>query len=242
MTIRRLHTAALPEAGGRLVLGAAAARHARVLRLRAGDEVELFDGAGRVAAARISSVGETVECEASLPVATDGTGPRITLLLAIPKGSTLDDCVRMATELGVDEIALMQTERSVPRWDDARARSRVERLLRIAVEAAAQCERADIPLIDGPKPVRAWLADVPPRALRIVFAARAHEPLTVSETPEQVWCAVGPEGGFSDDELSAFQAAGFGATSLGRRILRVDTAVASALTVVQDRLASLQAR
>jgi 16S rRNA (uracil1498-N3)-methyltransferase len=86
------------------------------------------------------------------------------------------------------------------------------------------------------------LPDVPLSALRIVFAARAEGALAVVETPEQVWCAVGPEGGFTDEELSAFQAAGFSAASLGRRILRVDTAVASALTIVQDRLASLQAR
>jgi 16S rRNA (uracil1498-N3)-methyltransferase len=142
----------------------------------------------------------------------------------------------MATELGVDEIALMQAERSVPRWDEPRARSRIDRLTRIAAEASAQCERSDIPVIRGPRTLAGWLDVIPSAAFRVVFGARAEEKLTLAQTPEQVWCAIGPEGGFSDEELAAFEAAGFMAASLGRRILRVDTAVSAALTVVQDRL------
>jgi RsmE family RNA methyltransferase len=76
----------------------------------------------------------------------------------------------------------------------------------------------------------------------VVFGARAEGALTLTEAPEQVWCAIGPEGGFSDDELVTFAGAGFVAASLGRRILRVDTAVAAGLAVVQDRLALFQPR
>jgi 16S rRNA (uracil1498-N3)-methyltransferase len=242
MTVRRLYAPDLPEAGGALTLGEAADRHARVLRLRAGDEVELFDGAGRSAKARIVSVAEAIQCETSPTVAADASGPRVLLMLGVPKGSTLDTCVRMATELGVDEVALMQAERSVPRWDEARARSRINRLTRIAAEAAAQSERAELPIIHGPAPFAEWIERVPPRAFGVVFGARAEGLLSITETPEQVWCAIGPEGGFSNGELEALKKAGFVAASLGRSILRVDTAVAAALTVVQDRLASLQPR
>jgi len=242
VTVRRLHAPSLPEDGGLLTLGEVASRHAQVLRLRPGDEVELFDGAGRAATARVRSIGDAVVCEASPPEASVAASTRVVLLLAIPKGSKLDDCVRMATELGTDEIALMQAERSVPRWDEARTRSRIARLTRIAAESATQCERTDIPVIHSPKPCAKWLDEVPSTACRVVFGARADAKLTVAETPEQVWCAVGPEGGFSDDELAAFEAAGFSAASLGRRILRVDTAVSAALTIVQDRLELSQAR
>ena len=242
MTVRRLYVPNLPEAGGVLTLDESGARHARVLRLRPGDAVELFDGAGRSAQARMLSVGDVVECEASPTSAAEDAHTRVVLLLAIPKGSKLDDCVRMATELGVAAIALVQAERSVPRWDQDRARSRVDRLTRIAAEAAAQCERADIPIIDGPKPCAEWLRIVPPGVHGVVFGARAEGSFTLSETPEQVWCAIGPEGGFTDAELGAFDAAGFDLASLGRWILRVDTAVSAALTLVQDRLAFAQAR
>lgn len=242
MTVRRLYASNLPEEGGAVTLDEAAARHTRVLRLRAGDEVELFDGAGRAAPARIQSTGEVVVCEAAPPTATASVPTRVVLLLSVPKGSKLEDCVRMATELGVDEIALVQAERSVPRWDEVRARSRIDRLTRIAAEAASQCERTDIPLIRGPRTCAAWLGAVPADAFGVVFGARAEGALTLAETTEQVWCAIGPEGGFSDGELAAFEAAGFVAASLGRSVLRVDTALVAALTVVQDRLAVLQPR
>lgn len=242
MTVRRLFAPNLPAEGGRITLDDAVTRHARVLRLRAGDEVELFDGAGRAAIARILSTGDTVVCDAARAVLTSTPSTRLVVLLSIPKGPKLEDCVRMATELGADEIALMQAERSIPRWDEARARSRVDRLARVAAEAAAQCERTDIPLIRGPRTCARWLETVPASARGVVFAARAEGALTLSGTPEQVWCAIGPEGGFSNDELAAFDAAGFAAASLGRWILRVDTAVVAALTIVQDRLAVSQPR
>jgi len=240
VTVRRLYAPDLPAVGGVVTLDEGAARHVRVLRLRAGDEVELFDGAGHAASARIQSTGDAVVCELTTPVASTSASTRVVLLLSLPKGSKLEACVRMATELGVDEIALVQAERSVPRWDEARARSRVERLLRVAVEAAAQCERTDVPVIRGPRTSTAWLDAFPANASGVVFGARAEGPMNLSETPEQVWCAIGPEGGFSDAELAAFEEAGFAVASLGPWILRVDTALVAALTVVQDRLAALQ--
>lgn len=242
MTVRRLYAPSLPEQGGVVALGEAPSRHARVLRLGVGDEVELFDGQGSVAAAHIESMGDEVQCKATVPVPTEVRQTRVVLMLAIPKGSKLDDCVRMATELGADEVALVQAERSVPRWDAERARSRIERLTRIAAEASAQCERADIPMIVGPKSCAEHLAALPADVRGVVFGARATDALVIDRTPEQVWCAVGPEGGFSDTELAAFQAAGFARASLGKWVLRVDTAVAAALTIVQDRLAPLQPR
>ncbi len=236
MTVRRLYAPNLPAEGGVIALGEASSRHAQVLRLAVGDEVELFDGRGRVASAKVESLGNEVLCSAGAPVTIEASSARVLLMLAIPKGSKLDECVRMATELGVDEILLVQAERSIPRWEPDRARSRIERLTRIAAEAATQCERADIPIIHAPKSCAEHLASMPPSARGVVFGARATDAFDVDETPEQVWCAIGPEGGFSNAELAAFRAAGFAVASLGRWILRVDTAVAAALTVVQDRL------
>lgn len=242
MTVRRLYAPKLPDRGGLVELDDAAARHVRVLRLRVGQQVDLFDGKGRVARARILSVGAKVECEASRVTVSERDDARVVLLLGIPKGSKLDDCIRSATELGVDEVALMQTERTVPRWDSAKLEARLDRLARIAAEAAAQCERAEVPVISGPRSCAEWIARLPPGAQGVVFGARADSPLTLQKRTEQVWCAVGPEGGFTDAELSAFEAADFVVASLGRWILRVDTAVTAALAIVRDRLASMQAR
>jgi 16S rRNA (uracil1498-N3)-methyltransferase len=243
MKVRRVYVPDLPEGGGMVTLGEAPSRHVRVLRLCPGDEVMLFDGAGRIADARIRSIGDRVVCESQRPIASEPRRARLVLMLAIPKGPKLDDCVRMATELGVDEIALMQTERTVPRWDAPRTRARIDRLTRIASEAAAQCERSDLPIVHGPRSCEAWLQELPRTAHGVLFGPQAKGRLRLDGTPEELWCAVGPEGGFSDVELASFQTAGFTLASLGRLVLRVETAVAAALTIVQDRLeAGLQAR
>lgn len=236
VTVRRLYVSDLPEEGGAVTLADSSSRHVRVLRLRMGDPVVLFDGKGRVATARIEALGDRVLCQAEEPMAVETKGPRIVLMLALPKGSKLDGCVRMATELGVDEVALMQTERSVSRWDSERTRSRVDRLTRIASEAAAQCERNDIPIVHSPRSCAAWLAAMPEDARGVLFGARAQGSLNIDATAEQVWCAVGPEGGFTEAEVAGFEGAGFTIASLGTLILRVETAVPAALSLVRDRL------
>jgi len=240
MTVRRLYAPELPDEGGAVLLGDASSRHVHVLRLRAGDSVLLFDGKGRTAAARLESVTGAVLCQAG-PALTDETQrARIVLMLAIPKGSKLDDCVRMATELGVDEVALMQTERTVPRWNSERARSRVDRLTRIASEAAAQSERDDIPIVHTPRPASVWLEAMPAGARGVLFGARAQGAVALEPTLEPVWCALGPEGGFTDEEIALFEGSGFSVSSLGTRVLRVQTAVPAALAIIGDRLGDLR--
>lgn len=242
VTLRRLHVADLPPGGGTVVLDDAASRHVRVLRLRPGDRVELFDGAGRSAEARLESIGDSVVCIAEGARQSASRRARLVLVLGVPKGGKLDECVRMATELGVDEIALFLAERSVPRWDPGRARVKLERLNRIAAEAAAQSERADVPTIQAPRTCDELLEAFPVQAHGVLCGARARGPLELPETTEEVWCAVGPEGGFTTHELAAFDAAGFRAASLGPTILRVDTAVAAALSLVRDRVDPAQRR
>ncbi len=236
MTVRRLFVRRLPDEGGRVTLEEGAARHVRVLRLRQGDDVVLFDGKGRAAEGVLDSLADPVSCSVSAPTMAATPSTRLSLMLAIPKGSKLDDCVRTATELGVDEVLLTQTERTVPRWDPQRAQTRLDRLARIACEAAAQSERSEVPIIHPPRTCEGWLGDVPPRTAGVVFAARASERLRIDGTPEQVWCAIGPEGGFTEAELSLFERAGFAAASLGTLVLRVETAVPAALSLVRDRL------
>lgn len=240
MTWRRLYSAELPPNGGEVTLGESSSRHVHVLRLRPGDPVLLFDGKGRAAAARIERVEERVTCRTKAPEPSVETRARVVLMLAIPKGGKLDECVRIATELGADEVALMQTERTVPRWDSERTRSRLDRLTRIAIEAAAQCERDDVPVVHAPRTCAAWLKEVPADAQGVLFGARAKGHLGLDTIPDQIWCAIGPEGGFSDQEISLFERSGFTPASLGTRVLRVETAVPAALAIVADRLGDVR--
>ncbi|MEM7435625.1 MAG: RsmE family RNA methyltransferase [Myxococcota bacterium] len=238
MTTRRLHVPTLPPSGGVVALGEASARHVRVLRMEPGDILVLFDGQGAEAEARIESLdGGTVQCLADPPTQSRTRTTHIGLMLAVPKGSKLEGCVRMATELGVDEIALLETERTVPRWAPSRSQARIDRLTRVAIEAASQSERADVPILAEPVSCDVAMARVSRGAYGVVFAARADTPLaTFAAPPPSVWCAIGPEGGFTDRELARFQEHGFVPASLGSLVLRVETAVPAALSLVRDRV------
>lgn len=238
MTVRRLLAPTLPAAGGLVELEGASVRHALVLRMKVGDTLVLFDGRGQEADAVVDAVDrERVSCRAGPCGSVPSENVHLGLMLAIPKGSKLDDCVRMATELGVHEIVLLETERTIPRWSADRAASRLERLDRVVQEAAAQCERADIPSIHAPASLAVSLARFDQGMLGVVFAARATGRLAAPTTaPAAAWCAVGPEGGFTDVELAALVEAGFDRATLGPTILRVETAVPAALTLLRDRL------
>ncbi len=204
----------------------------------------LFDGLGNHAPATIESLGDDEAICVSEPRrATEESLPAVTLLLGLPKGAKVDECVRMATELGVQDIALVVTEHAVPRWDASRSPSRLQRLSRIAGEAARQSERTDIPTVHPPRALAEWLPQVPATALRIGFYARGTSRLAPLQVePAEVWCAIGPEGGFSDAEIHALSDGGFDLITLGEQVLRVQTAVPAALALINDRLASCRQR
>jgi 16S rRNA (uracil1498-N3)-methyltransferase len=228
----------LPPGGGRVTLSAGAARHARVLRLSARDRIRLFDGRGAEADAVVVVVGERLECEVSPPEIAAGDGPRIALILGVPKGAKLDTVVRATTELGVASIHLALCERSVARPGGERAAARVERLERVAREASRQSCRATVPLIVPPAP----LADVAERAragdARLVFCGAADARLESDlGAPEVAWLAVGPEGGLSPEEVAFLCRKGFFERSLGPTTLRVETAAVVAVALIADRLA-----
>jgi 16S rRNA (uracil1498-N3)-methyltransferase len=221
-----LHPLPAPGEGGRLHDDAA--RHARVLRLRVGDEVELFDGLGRRVVATLTELGRDLGFVVLRELPERAPLPPRELVLGLPKGPDLEASVRMATELGVTTIRLALTERSVPRLDGGQGATKLERLRRIALEASRQSERDRAPSVLSPVPLLEAAAGVDPSFDRFVAAERA-EAAGPRVTREGAAVVIGPEGGFTEAELEALQALGFVPVSLGLTILRVSTAVAAAL-------------
>lgn len=216
----------------------------RVLRVAVGDEVTLFDGAGGEADARIVAASPTeVHLRVLARRARAGAvGARITLLVGLLKHDKMDWVVQKATELGVAGIVPVACARAVVRLEGERAASRAQRWQKIASEATRQCGGARVPVVAEVQPLAAALAT--PADLRVLFwedprAGGARAALRGGTVVSSVAALIGPEGGFTEAEAAAAQAAGYVPVGLGPRILRAETAALAALTVLAWELGDL---
>ncbi len=211
--------------------------HARVLRLREGERVVLFDGRGRRAEATLKARDGRAGAEITSEP-THVSAPRLTLVQAVPKGDKLDDVVRMATEIGVSAIHLALTERCVARPRGERADRQVARLARIAWAAAAQAEQAWVPDVLAPSTLDEVVARAPLAAARVLAAPRTGSPigsLGPRELEGGAWLLVGPEGGLTPEEEATLVRAGWRAVSLATGVLRTETAAAVLLGALVAR-------
>ncbi|MEY4529895.1 MAG: hypothetical protein RLZZ156_616 [Deinococcota bacterium] len=200
------------------------ANHLRVLRAKIGDSLTVFNGTGLEANGIILEVTD-LQITVQLETATESnleTPQPITLAIALLKADKLSDVVRAATELGVSSIQLLMTQHSEVREIGAQ---KLERLRRIATEAAKQCQRNVIPSILEPRRVQDLNAP----------AIVAHPHSSVLPREAITWDAPftiisGPEGGFSSQEIMLLEQKGITRVSLGKRILRAETAAVALLS------------
>lgn len=212
------------------------ARHlARVLRAKVGDTVRVFDGSGTEWPARIDAIGrDRVDLAVGEPIAPVAkNGPLLTIAVALPKGDRQKWMVEKLTELGAARLVPLVTARGVAEATP----SAIERLKRSVIEACKQCGRSTLLEIGEPMPLAACVAGKPAGSLGLVAdpggipIGNAISP-SLSRDDLGVLALVGPEGGFTDEELAAAVAAGFTAVSLGPHVLRVETAAIAIAAVV----------
>jgi len=219
-------------------LGADEARHlSQVLRLGIGDEVAVFDGAGREFRARVERVARDA-AEVRLIAEVDAApepAVRLTLAQAALKGEKMDDVVRDATMMGASAIEPLVTENMAAHLKAGRA---PERWRRIAIASAKQCRRAVVPAIGSGTAFTDWLS-ADRAALRLLLvepsaSLEGRAPSTLAGSrPASASLLVGPEGGWSAGEVSAAVAAGCVPLTLGRRTLRADAVPIVAMGVLQ---------
>lgn len=202
---------------------------ATVLRLGPGAAVEIADGRGTSALATLAQ-GE-VELVTS-PVVLPEPRPWLVLAQALPKGRKLDEVVRHACELGVDELRIVDTVRSVVRLDERRAARALERWTAVVRAACAQARRPRRPAVAGPLRLDRLGRDdelllvAHPDAPALPSVASAWQPAA------RIVLAVGPEGGFTDEEVADAVAGGALAVGLGPSVLRTEHAGAAGLAVL----------
>jgi 16S rRNA (uracil1498-N3)-methyltransferase len=219
--------------GERELTGAAARYIQRVHRQGTGDRLLLFDPLlGLEAEAEIVAASAvSVTCEIDQVRPSGYRAAPICLLQALAKGAKPDSTIAEATALGVERIVFLESERVVVRMEPERAAARRVRWQRIAVEAARQCGRGNVPAIQGPLPLPDMLAQAN-EAWRLQLSPHG-SPLLAElaewRVGQGVALLVGPEGGLSATEVSRAEAAGFRPASLGRTILRTELAGIAAL-------------
>ena len=222
------------------VIGREEARHLQtVLRVKPDDRVELFDGQGRTREVSVVSVGKHgLSLAAVAPVEEHPRAAcRVTLFVCVSKGKRMDWTIEKAVELGVAEIVPVISERTVVRVGAEDADAKSGRWMRVAEEAARQCGTAWLPRVLPPVAFADSLARV--RESPPVFVAALspeakplREAVTAYPAPKQAGWFVGPEGDFTPGEMDALLRAGAVPVSLGRNVLRAETASLYGLCVL----------
>lgn len=214
------------------------AQHAKVLRLKAGEEVLICDGAGMECVCEVTAMGGgTVDLTVlQRREAVSEAGVRVSIYMGFPKSDKLEHVIQKATELGADEIIAFPAARSVSRPDEKSLKKKLERWQKIAASAAEQSGRGRIPQVMVLDTYAAALerAGKVDKALLFYENERATTLRMALEhgSFETVSLMTGPEGGLEEKEVRQAMDAGLQVCTLGRRILRCETAPLCALSAV----------
>jgi 16S rRNA (uracil1498-N3)-methyltransferase len=231
---------------GTVQIGVPLAHHLQVLRYQKGDLLTLVDGQRNQYAVRITTLSvKMIECEilSKTPPAAPKK-PLLCLGMALLKADKMDWAIQKASELGVDRVCPLITRRVSAKLHPDKFAHQQKRWFEIAKESAQQSERLEIPRIDTPVSLALFLEKTASTDMRYIFWEKA-PPVPVAdqiksslaETPNSGAFLIGPEGGFEKEEVDLTVAKGYIAVSLGERPVRAETAVLSALTILQYEIA-----
>ena len=231
----------LPPADLFTLSGAEGHHAATVQRLRVGELLTLADGVGGTASALVTAVGKgMLDVRITSRGYADAPDPRLVVVQGIAKGDRGELAVQAMTEVGVDEIVPWAASRSVVQWRGDRGAKARDKWAATAREAAKQARRPWLPVVGGDpdcstKQIAARIAGA---AVAFVLHEEASDRLVTADLPTagEVLLVVGPEGGISTDEVTAFTAAGARPVRLGDSVLRTSTAGVAALAVLSTRL------
>ena len=208
----------------------------RVLRLSTGDRVSLFNGDGRDYLGKISEIHRQNVLVNLIDSQIPGNESplKITLVQAISRGERMDYSLQKATELGVFCIQPVISSRVEVRLDDKRQAKRLAHWQRVVISACEQSSRATVPGVNAPLSLDQWMAGVDASPRLVLEPAAVTKMSSFSLTDEAVSILVGPEGGFTGEEMEKLLSGGVTAVSFGPRILRTETAGPAAIAVLQS--------
>ena len=212
------------------------AQHAKVLRLKVNEPVLVCDGAGREALCRIRETGDWELSVEEIRESTSEASVKVRVYLAFPKADKLEHVIQKATELGAYEIIAFPSARCVSKPDDKSLKKKLERWQKIAASAAEQSGRGRIPQVRVLPGYAAALEEAAQSDKALLFYENEQAvtlKMALTQSPyETVSLLTGPEGGLEEREVEQARAAGLQVCTLGKRILRCETAPLCALSAV----------
>ena len=245
MRIPRIFSSTPLQTKGIVDLDSRATNHLKdVLRLKAGYKVVLFDGDGHDYAGEILRLEKKftqIEIHSQIKVTNEST-LSIHLLQPVSRAEKMDWCIQKATELGVHKITPTICARSNVKYDDKKIEKKLVHWQSVITSACEQSGRATVPLINAPLPYKEVISksdDI--SSIKIITSPSANSTLSSIENKNvnHCVCSVGPEGGFTEDEISLAKNQGYCAISLGPRVLRLETAVIGTLAILQAQWGDL---
>lgn len=237
MRIPTIYTEAEFTVNTETELSASAAHHiANVLRLKPGNPVKLFNGTGFFFYAVITEASKkkvSVRIESSEQAKSE-SNLHTHLGQVMSRGDRMDYAIQKSTEMGVNEITPLMSERCELKLKADREAKRLEHWKQVAISAAEQCGRATVPVIHPVCSLEEWLTQQSGKGLSLVFHHRDTQNLTQIQTPpKHVNMLIGPEGGLSEAEIELAKKADFVACTFGPRVMRTETAPVACLSVLQ---------
>ena len=210
-------------------------RHIHVLQLNAGDSITLFNGTGNDFAATLQTIGKRhAECHIHAQRQPENESPlAITLVQAISSGERMDFTLQKSVELGVRAIQPIISERCVVRLSGERADKRVQRWQDIVIAACEQSGRSIVPTVQPIVSFSDYLRQMPPELHLMMSLRRATTLRDITPAPQTLRLMIGPEGGWTPAEEQAALAAGVQTITLGKRVLRTETAAMAAIAAMQ---------
>ena len=217
----------------------------KVLRCRIGEELEVCDNGNNEYICEITNIDKS-QVELNIVEVVDikrESDLKIKVYQGLPKGPKMEIILQKLTEVGVDEIILVQTKRTVVKVDDKKEDKKIERWERIIYEAAKQSKRGKIPKLRGVLSFKEALADMKENDFNIApyenERTKSIKQAIKGVDIKNIGIFVGPEGGFEDTEIKAIEEIGGQSVSLGPRILRTETASLVASSIVLYELSDL---
>ncbi|WP_027706667.1 16S rRNA (uracil(1498)-N(3))-methyltransferase [Zooshikella ganghwensis] len=235
MRIPRIYTPQPLSHTTLLTLDALAANHVgKVLRMKPGEQIYLFNGTGDDYLAELSEVSKkTVVANVLKKLTTQHESPlSIHIGQCLSRGERMDYAIQKATEMGVTQITPLFSTRCEVKLAKERQEKKLQHWRQIAISACEQCGRNLLPEIHAPLPIDQWLAQRS-EALRLVLHHHAATPLGNHKQPHDIALLIGPEGGLTEEEVSLANQHQFHSTTFGPRVLRTETAPVAALAVLQ---------